>query len=201
MTSGAFHNPGFAPPEQLRTDEFVLRQLRVTDTPLDYDAVMETREFLRLWSQEPWPEDDFTVDDNRTDMETAEKWWADRYAYLYTVMNLTETKCLGCVYMFPPDAKWLGSPQKTPVGEVGDWDGYDAFVTFWVRASRVADGLDRRLLDALREWFASDWPFESHLIHTNESLEQQVTMIEGAGLMLKFTLNEPDQPATSLAYG
>ena len=199
MSDPVFRNQDFDPPDELRTDEFVVRPLLVSDTELDYEAVMETREFLRTWSQEPWPEDTFTVEANRKDMVTAEKWFADRYAFLYTVMNPSETECLGCVYIFPPDAKWLQAPRKDPVADAR-WSDYDAVVTFWVRASRLADGLDRRLLDALRAWFAAEWPLASHLIHTNEELEPQVTMIEAAGLQVMFQLVEPDEPVISLAY-
>ncbi len=199
MSDRAFFNQEFDPPDELRTEEFVVRPLLVSDTELDYDAVMETREFLRKWAQEPWPEDDFTVEGNREDMETAEKWFVDRYAFLYTVMNPSETECLGCVYIFPPDARWLGAPEKVPVTDA-QWSDYDAVVTFWVRTSRLANGLDRDLLDALRIWFSAEWPFDSYLIYTNEELEQQVAMIEEAGLQLMFQLTEPDEPITSLAY-
>ncbi len=199
MSHRAFRNPAFDPPHAMRTDEFLVRPLLVADAELDFEAVMETREFLRAWAKEPWPEDDFTVDDNRKDMVTAERWFADRYAYLYTIMHPSEATCLGCVYVFPPDARWLGAPAKVPVADAS-WSDIDAVVTFWVRASRLADGLDRRVLDALRSWFATDWPFESHVIHTNEDLGQQVAMLEDAGLRLAFRLVEPEQPTVSLAY-
>jgi hypothetical protein len=73
-------------------------------------------------------------------------------------------------------------------------------VTFWVRTARLGDGLERRLLDALRTWFATAWAFDLYLFHTNETLDQQVATIEQAGLHLMFRLTEPDKPATSLAY-
>ncbi|MEM9563911.1 MAG: hypothetical protein AAGA93_14920 [Actinomycetota bacterium] len=199
MPEYAFRDPAFRPPEQLRTEGFVIRPLVVSDSALDHEAVMETREFLRAWSQEPWPQDDFTVDDNRKDMETAERWFADRYAYLYTIMDPPQTTCLGCIYLFPPDARWLGSPEKIPMTET-PWSDVEAVVTFWVRASRLDDGLDRRVLDAITGWFETAWPFDFVVLHTNEDLEQQVAMVEAAGLQLAFRLTEPDQPATSLAY-
>jgi hypothetical protein len=33
---------------------------------------------------------------------------------------------------------------------------------FWVRASEIANNLDRHLLDALREWVKTAWAFEPH---------------------------------------
>ena len=55
MPDSGFGDPAFDPPQALHTDEFVLRPLLVSDTELDYEAVMETREFLRVWAQECGP--------------------------------------------------------------------------------------------------------------------------------------------------
>jgi len=38
-------------PPELKTEEFALRPIVVDDTEMDYAAVMETREHLRLWRQ------------------------------------------------------------------------------------------------------------------------------------------------------
>ena len=50
----AFNRDDFHAPEELRTDEFLLRPLRASDAQLDYEAVMESREFLRGWDHERW---------------------------------------------------------------------------------------------------------------------------------------------------
>lgn len=199
MTERAFHDQDFNPPKGVRTDEFMLRPLVVSDNQLDYEAVMETREFLRKWSQAPWPEDDFTAEGNREDMVAAQEWFADRYAYLYTVMNPLETECLGCIYIFTPDANWLHALEKVPVSDA-QWSDFGAVVSFWVRASRAVDGLEGRLFDAIRKWFDDEWPFESCLFHTNEGLVQQVEVLETAGLRLMFRLSDPAEPADSICY-
>ena len=54
-------------PAQLRTKEFLLRPIVEADTERDYVAVMDTREALRLWRMSTWPEDEFTVEENRVD--------------------------------------------------------------------------------------------------------------------------------------
>lgn len=63
---------------------------------------------------------------------------------------------------------------------------YEAVVLFWIRTSRLAEGMDRRLLDILRPWFEEEWTFDGHLFMTNEQCEDQVATFEEANLQLKL---------------
>ncbi len=114
-------------------------------------------------------------------------------------MSPDETQCLGCVYLFSSSAPLFSKSQIAAVDDAG-WTAYDAVVYFWVRKSRLEDGLDRRLLEALRPWLEQEWNIAHPLIVTNEQFAQQVAMIEGAGLRLRFQLARPDEPGRSLAY-
>jgi hypothetical protein len=196
---GSPFNDAFHVPAGLRTDAFLLRPIRETDAECDHEAVMESREFLRLWEQSTWPEDDFTVEANREDLAKLERRHADGESFTYTVMNLDETACLGCVYIFPIGARLFSKAQIAAV-DGPEWAAYDAAVYFWVRASRLADGLDRQLVEALGPWLAQDWRIVHPLIITNEQFVQQVEMIESAGLQLRFQLTYPNEPGKSLAY-
>jgi hypothetical protein len=186
-------------PAGLRTPEFVLRPLLASDAELDYDAVMESREFLRKWEQSTWPEDDFTVEANRADLLKAERRHANGDAFTYTVMNLDQTECLGCVYVLPPDAKMFTGAQVTALG-ADQWSDCDATVFFWVRASRLPEGLDRTLLDSLITWLEREWSFTTPVIVTNEQFDQQVAMLEGTDLRRRFEVKVPDDPGKYLAY-
>src|SRR5215472_8954985 len=88
-------------PEMLRTDEFLLRPLRASDVALDYDAVISSREQLLLKSGGTWPREGFTLEENLADLEEHERDFQQRAGFIYTVMNPTETECLGCVYIYP----------------------------------------------------------------------------------------------------
>lgn len=186
-------------PAGAQTREFVLRPLLASDAELDYEAVMESREFLRKWEQSTWPEDDFTVEANREDLMKAERRHANGDAFTYTVMNLDQTECLGCVYVLPPDAKMFTGAQVTALG-ADQWSDCDATVFFWVRKSRLPDGLDRALLDSLVRWFEQEWSFKGPVIVTNEQFDQQVAMIEGTDLRRRFEVKVPDDPGRYLAY-
>lgn len=186
-------------PAGLKTKEFVLRPLLALDAELDYDAVMESREFLRKWEQSTWPEDDFTVEANRDDLMKAELRHANGDAFTYTVVNLDQTECLGCVYVLPPDAKMFTDAQVTAVG-ADQWSDCDATVFFWVRASRLPEHLDRTLLDSLITWFEQEWSFRAPVIVTNEQVDQQVAMLDGTDLRRRFEVKVPDDPGKYLAY-
>lgn len=125
-------------PPVLRTDEFTLRPITAGDTEMDYAAVMDTREDLRLWEQGTWPEDDFTVEDNRVDIVEMEERHIDLRAFSYTVLDPDGTSCLGCVYVFPTGASFLAKAEVTPVGD-DRWEDVDAVVYFWVRRPPAAD--------------------------------------------------------------
>ena len=187
------------PPMELRTDEFLLRPIRASDAELDFEAVVESRAFLRLWEQTGWPADDFTVEANREDLAKLERGHADGERFTYTVMDPTETRCLGCVYIVPPDARFLARARISAAYDAR-WSDYEAAVYLWVRGSRLADELDRRLLDALGRWLERDWSFGSHLFVTSEPFEQQVAMFESAGLRRRFRIDDPKQAGTTLAY-
>lgn len=195
----AFSTDDFRAPEGLRTDEFLLRPIRASDAELDYEAVMESKEFLRRWEQSSWPADDFTVGANREDLDKLVRRHTEGESFAYTVMNTTETQCLGCVYILPTSARFFAKGQITAL-DGPQWSAYEVAVYFWVRKARLADELDRRLLDALGPWLGRDWRVDHYLIVTNEQFEQQVTMIERAGLQLRFRLERPNEAGKSLAY-
>src|SRR5260370_783447 len=118
-------------PEFLRTDEFLVRPLRATDVELDYDAVISSRAELWLRSAGKWPREGFTLEENLADLVRHEREHLERTAFTYTVMNPTETECLGCIYINPLEQllKRFGESAEQPV-EIRD---YEAWSTFWVR--------------------------------------------------------------------
>lgn len=194
-----FGNNEFIVPSGLQTADFLIRPLRATDVELDYAAVMESKEILRKWEQSGWPEDDFTLADNLEDLERHEREHINRESFTFTVMNSDETECLGCIYIFPLTARWLSKAEATSLGDTALTE-YEAVILFWIRQSRLAEEMDRQLLDVLRPWFAQEWTFNGHLFLTNEQFEQQVAMFEEADLQRQIDFKLPNQPGTYLAY-
>ena len=194
-----FENENAVVPEGLVTDRFLIRRLSETDVELDYAAVMDSREMLRTWEQSTWPADAFTRADNLKDLQRHEREHFSKISFTYTVMNPAETECLGCIYIYPRTTSWLARSEATPIGDKV-WSDYEAVIRFWVRQSRLAEGMGRELLDVLRPWFAQEWDFDGHLFHTSEKFAQQIATWEGAGLQRQFEIKDPKEPEKDLAY-
>ena len=137
----------FAIPEQLETEEFRLRMLSVNDLIKDYDAVMSSVEHLKSTfsaiTEDDWPEG-LTLEEDLIDLGWHQREFTLGFSFAYTVMNLDESACLGCVY-FEPTSK----------------TDYDVVITMWVRESELASGLDRRLFQTVKSWVSSKWPFSN----------------------------------------
>lgn len=195
----SFTDPTQPVPAGLRTEEVALRPIVADDAEADYAAVMETREYLRLWQQTTWPEDDFTVDANQIDLVDLEERHAAHRAFTYTVLDPAGTECWGCVYVFPTSATFLVKSTVTPVGD-DEWADVDAVVFFWARKSRMEIGMDERLLAALRVWFHEEWKLKRVVYVTNEQFQQQLDLINRTDLTLKFELLEPGKPGKYLIF-
>ena len=137
--------PGFAVPAGLETDEFRLRMLTVSDVIKDYEAVMTSPEHLQgvFGPQSTWPAADLSLEQDLIDLGWHQKEFQNGTSFAYTVMSLDESRCLGCLYVYPAKPK-----------------GYDAQVILWARQSELASGLEVRLLAAAKQWMAQDWPLE-----------------------------------------
>ena len=177
-----FYPPPRLVPDGLVTDEFILEPLTIEHVEVDYSALMDSAEMLRLWSGTAWPADDFTLAENWEDLDRHAREHQAREAFTYTVLDLTRTWCLGCVYIQPPAL--FG-------GDAADWSpevsAEAALVGFWVRAPRLEDGLDKRLLDALRSWLDTRWDFQEWFLAVRQANTQQRELLDDSSLVLAYT--------------
>lgn len=137
----------FKIPEVLETDRFRLRMLTVQDVKLDYDAVMTSIAHLQktkpFGPNHKWPTKELSYEQDLIDLGWHQKEFQRKTSFAYTVMNLDETECLGCTYIYPSD-----NPN------------FDAIVIMWVRQSEVANGLDEILFSSVKKWIQDKWPFK-----------------------------------------
>jgi hypothetical protein len=118
--------------------------LTVDDVVKDYDAVMTSVDHLtKVWPGSGWPEG-LTFEQDLIDLGWHQREFQIRRSFAYTVVNLSESKVLGCVYVNPTRKR-----------------GYDAEVYLWVRKSELGNGLDSRLLVAVTGWLEKEWPFKN----------------------------------------
>ena len=191
---------GIEPAEGFAADGIVVRPLEPSDAVLDHAAVMASREFLFHWEQDPpYPPEDFSVEDNLSDLEWMGENHANGLRYTYAVMNPGETQALGCIYLLPGDDPMYNSAEVTS-HDGTDLSTIDAAVSFWVRPSMWAEGFEQRLLEALIAWLRDAWSFERAVIITNEKLDHQIATIESVGLTRRFDYDRDKDMYTSIAY-
>lgn len=169
---------GFLPadaavPESVQTDRLIVRPLRASDVEKDYDALMLSAPELRCWSESDWPAADFTLAENLVDLERHEREHLERRAFTYTVLDPSERRVAGCVYIVPV---W------DRAAELCDGWAHAACVGFWVRTSELAGDLDRHLLATLLRWLRSEWPLDGVLFTNAASEERQAIVLTEAGL-------------------
>ena len=135
----------FAVPAVLETARVRLRQLTIADLDIDFEAVTSSADHLRasFGPENQWPVG-LTRERDLADLGWHETEFNQRTSFAYTVVSLDESRCLGCVYIYPSLAA-----------------GYDAMCFLWVRASAVDEGLDAHLFDTVRDWLAETWPFRT----------------------------------------
>jgi hypothetical protein len=70
--------------------------------------------------------------------------------------------------------------------------GRSAHVDFWVRPETERADLDHRLIRALRDWFARDWPFDLVAFTANRHEARHAELYEAADLRRLATLPTPN---------
>ena len=145
QSSQPFVPTEFEVPEGIETSRFVLRMLTVNDVVKDYDAVMTSVDHLRgvFGPHSKWPSADLSLEQDLIDLGWHQKEFQRRRSFAYTVMNPSESECLGCIYLVPTRKH-----------------GYDAATYLWVRKSEFDKGLDPILFQAVKKWIKETWPFK-----------------------------------------
>jgi len=183
-------------PHILQTKEFILLPLAAAHVEVDYEAVMASREMLRLWSGSTWPREGFTLAENLADLEGHHQEHQDREAFTYTVVDPAQERCLGCVYIRPLTDLAAANHEELP-----DIGPDEAIARFWVHSSYLAGELDQRLLESLIEWFAQEWSFSRLLFHTRQANVQQVALFEAVGLEKQLALQYSQRGGTHFFFG
>lgn len=161
----------FWPPVELRTDAFVAVPLAPEHATIDYEAFMGSREHLqRTLGWGSWPSPDMTVAQNRKDLERHWGDWVARRGYTYAVLTPDKSRELGCIYLYPTDAR--GADEAGPSVDLA----------YWVTVEGLRRRTDYELLEALFRWIESDWPFASVHMSLREANQRGIAIAEGLGL-------------------
>ena len=160
----------FTPPKSLDTGKVHLEPLEPKHVELDYAAFMSSRETLQKtlhWGS--WPAADFTIERNRKDLEGHYSDYLGRRGYTYTVLTPDRSKCVGCVYLYPP--------------ERGKTAGEDrAQLAFWVIDAEIPGGLDEHVLKSVVDWLGKDFAFKTVYIPIHKDNTRGLEIARKLGL-------------------
>lgn len=121
-----------------------LRPIREADVDIDYPAVMGSQQSLwtRYGEAWGWPPRTLTRKQDREDLARHEREMEAQLSFNYAVLDESETRLLGCVYIDPP---------RGP--------GADAEVSWWVVDEMLGSKLQRALDEFVPRWIDESWPF------------------------------------------
>jgi len=156
----------FVVPEEVSTTRVHLHPLSPEYNQLDYEAAQSSIEHLRTTLQwGSWPSPEATVEQNGKDLERHWSEWEAREAYAYTVLDPSETRCVGCVYLNPDPDEPRGLR-----------------MAYWVVASELENDLDAHLLASLLERIEASWPVDVVTIQHPEQNPRGIELLEAQGL-------------------
>lgn len=182
-----FYPEDKAVPESLKTDIFILRPLLATDVELDYQAVVASRTKLLKRTAGGWPKAGFTIQENLSDLEYHEQQHQKRNEFTFTIMNVSESECLGCIYIHPLAKRLRTSVDMNNIASLNIMD-YEAWLTFWVTPNAANQQIDKRMIEALQSWFLEEWAFSRVVLSFGpRPTPYELQMVEEAGLKLRFS--------------
>lgn len=185
-------------PPGFRTDDLVLRPLTLADAEKEFSAMLDSINNLLRWSGGMLIHDDYTLEDEREDVEIQVQDHENRDSFTYTLLTPDESYCLGAVYLNPLSS--LLQFSDAPDALINTMAATDATVRFWVREPSIEQGLDEHLLGLLRDWLAQEWPFTRVLFSTNDQDTRQVSLFEALGLQQQFAVRIPNLQGRMLFY-
>jgi len=169
----------------LSTRNCFLEPLSPDHLLLDYEAVMESKIFLRSWSKSNWPDDHFQLEDNLEDLKNHDREHQHQIAYTYTILSPDKKHCFGCVYINPIQ-------RITPVTEKERviLEQRPATVRFWTRNSIQNTSKENIILNDLISWFTEIWEMKDVLFSCNKKVPLQIALFRKNGLTLWLELQQ-----------
>jgi hypothetical protein len=174
-----------------------LRFVPLTEALVDADlaAVLASREYLRRWSDSPWPEDDFTRADNEEDLRRHRLEHEDGVAFTYSVLAGDGGHVVGCTYIRPLtdalETRAVDVAADAGAAAIADLAPEAAVVRGWVRSDEPAGLLDV-VVGTSVAWLASDaWDFPDVWWMASSAVPDQLESCRHAGLTRVMSVPSP----------
>ena len=169
---------GPAPHRHVERD-CVFTRLTATHAEGDHEALMASQDYLRLWSDSAWPVSDFTVAENRAELAWHDEEHEAGVAFTYSVLDGSESRVLGCLYVRPLRDMLLTRGAEVPPECTLGADTPSA--RGWVR-SDASPATERHVLAAALDWLTGPrWALPSIWWAAASSDDRQLALLDGLG--------------------
>src|SRR5262249_25644798 len=111
---------------------------------------------------------DFTLEQNRRDLERHWSEFARREGYAFTVLTPDKARCVGCIYLYPSKREDSKPPRVQ--------------LYYWVIQPELKNALDLHLCSSVLEWLRADWPFKTIEVPVNVENERGILIAREVGL-------------------
>jgi hypothetical protein len=176
------------PPAELRTPDAVIRRQERGDAVADYEAVMSSKASLRVWCDDAWPEDTFTLEENRADLDGHIADARSGVAFGYTIWDGQGERVLGSLYLEQPAA--VLATYEVDDAVRGALASCDVRVEYWLRDD-VPDDAERRIVVAIEDWLARAWPFDRACWGSRRGMLARRALLESLGMEPLIVLRQP----------
>jgi len=173
-------------PKDFYHPQFCFQILHPDYVEMDFEALMSSKDFLRRWSQSDWPSDDFSLEENFKDLDWHYDEQTNKIAFTYTILDSTQSKCLGCLYIRP-----INSLLKYQTKGYKGLDGFTHYCSYWVIDTIRGTELDHTILRNLQNWLTSTWKFPGVFFTSNQEIPETEENYNKNGLEQFLTLEEP----------
>ena len=183
----------FNPPAVLSTRELEIFPTSLDYYESDYEAVMSSKEILRLWSQSDWPSEHFTAQENKDDLKYHIEDNYEHRAYGYMLYSPDRKTCYGSLYVNP--LKTI--PENYELSDENFVKEFDARLDFWIRDN---DGvLEEMITRNLIRWMKDHWDINP-LFSARAGMDLRIKTYQKLGLNLKYDLKGKDQKTSLLLF-
>jgi hypothetical protein len=151
----------FNPPQELllKEEDIILFPTDKNYSDEDYVAVVMSRDFLREWGGDSWPEDSFSPTENFNDLENHVQDNISHRAYGYMIFSADKKKCLGSLYV---SSLLSWSEYHELISGVDPREKFQARIDYWTRSDEPE--LERILIPKIQKWFKEVWKIKTVVV-------------------------------------
>ena len=149
----------------------------------DFDAVIASREDLRIWSDSDWPQDNFTAEVNREELQFHVDDNKTHEAYGYMLYDPSRTRCYGSLYV--NSTAGMADNYDFLQGTEATLQQFAARIDYWL-SSEIRD-MHLQLSKIIYRWIRQEWGIQAGFT-VREGAPSRIKLYESLGMQKSLAL-------------